>query len=52
MSSPEDRPSRQDRQAQSDQAWANFVRTPQGGCFTILLVLIVLASLVYSLFFS
>lgn len=49
MSSPDDQPTRQE---QSDQAWSDFVRTPQGGCFTIAIGLMILGSIVYVLFFA
>lgn len=37
------------RQARSDQAWADFVRSPVGGCFTLVVLLLGLGSVVYAL---
>ncbi len=56
MSSSHDQPGWRDRmcekQVESDTAWASFVRSPRGGCFTIILIVIAVASLVYGFFIA
>ena len=39
-------------QEESDASWAEFIRTPAGGCFTVLVILLVLGSIIYGVFLT